>query len=417
MTTRRCFVFAVLAAVVFSVFLFPGCMRFDGVVDFEADVLTGRKPLSVQFTLLAQGCIDRCVWSFGDGTFSTERNPVHTYEQAGSYRVILTVTPSRGEPASARKDDYITVTSGLGSTQSRMWCYYGDDERHKIWRSELVPPFEGQNSGGTDLLNHTIGVPHDFALRGTMLFWTDQSAKMIYVADITPGRPDDVTGVVACGEVPRGLAIDPVAVDVYWAENDDSFYISSSSRIMRASINYGGEPEEFASSSLEPIVDLAFDDVERDVYWVGHQGAVELRPMSAPKTVYQDVIVRKGVGGGGTTTIISEPGPAITDIAIDQVGRKVYWYNSDDDKIKRANLDGTVVETIISDVPGVADLAVDEQNRRIVWVSNVNGSGKLMSAALDGTDIRWRLMNAMSAQYTAIAIGPKPPWTPADLSD
>lgn len=98
----------------------------------------------------------------------------------------------------------------------------------------------------------------------------------------------------------------------------------------------------------------------------------------------------------------------------------MYWYNSRTEAIKRANLDGSGVETIVSDVVYVVsldDLAIDEQNRRIVWVSYVDGVARILSAALDGSDIRYRLTKAGTAQYTAIAIGIKPPWSPADLSD
>lgn len=133
-------------------------------------------------------------------------------------------------------------------------------------------------------------------------------------------------------------------------------------------------------------------------------------------------ILSIGVDGGSAATIVNEWGAVITAIAIDQVDRKVYWYSEGDDvifvaKIKRANLDGTDIETIVSDVPGVGDLAVDEQDRRIVWVSYVDGIAKLMSAALDGSDVRSRLMNTQTAKYTAIAIGPRPALVSADLSD
>ena len=35
-------------------------------------------------------------WDFGDGSTSTERNPVHTYAARGNYAVTLTVTDSQG---------------------------------------------------------------------------------------------------------------------------------------------------------------------------------------------------------------------------------------------------------------------------------------------------------------------------------
>ena len=40
-------------------------------------------------------------WSFGDGSTSTDENPVHTYAQPGTYTATLTVTASDGQTAIA----------------------------------------------------------------------------------------------------------------------------------------------------------------------------------------------------------------------------------------------------------------------------------------------------------------------------
>ena len=98
-----------------------GCTRFDGTVDFTASPVSGKAPLSVRFTPFVEGSVQRYVWSFGDGQTSTERSPEHTYVDAGSYTVILIVDPRRGEPASVRKENYVTVTaSGFGGTPPQL---------------------------------------------------------------------------------------------------------------------------------------------------------------------------------------------------------------------------------------------------------------------------------------------------------
>jgi PKD repeat protein len=38
------------------------------------------------------GSVVSWAWDFGDGTTSTEQNPVHTYAERGRYDVQLTVT-------------------------------------------------------------------------------------------------------------------------------------------------------------------------------------------------------------------------------------------------------------------------------------------------------------------------------------
>jgi PKD repeat protein len=431
MTARRFIALLALVVGLSSALLLPGCVHFDGAVDFEADVLEGKKPLTIQFTLLAQGCVDSCLWSFGDDTFSRDRNPAHTYEQAGDYTVIVTVFPCRGEPVSARKDDYITVTSGFGSAPPRMWCYYGDNERNRIWRSELVPPFEGQNSGGNEVLSQAIGVPHDFALVGRWLFWTDQAARKIFATDVTPGGSDEVLTVVTCADVPYGLVVDPASLDVYWSEDDpdiencgwcdDPPYIF---RIMRVgfdgSTGHANTAPEWCGKSISPIEDLAFDGVDRVLYHASYRvPAYEMGvsgTSAVPQKYSQYCIDTVQVDGGSDSFFYFEDGP-ITELAVDQVGRKLYWFNAAANAIRRVSIGEYSAETVLSDVPGVADLAIDEQNRRIVWVSHVDGIAIIGSAALDGSDVRYRLRNAMTAQYTAIAIGPRPPWSPDDLAD
>jgi len=57
----------------------------------------------------AGGEIDSWQWSFGDGTQSSEQNPIHTYSASGSYDVQLTVTDSLNE-TSILKEGYIQVS-------------------------------------------------------------------------------------------------------------------------------------------------------------------------------------------------------------------------------------------------------------------------------------------------------------------
>jgi len=63
---------------------------------FSAAPMTGYRPLSVQFTDRSMGGPIGWQWDLGDGNTSTERNPHHTYTEAGTYRVTLTVLSSGG---------------------------------------------------------------------------------------------------------------------------------------------------------------------------------------------------------------------------------------------------------------------------------------------------------------------------------
>ncbi|NLK50540.1 MAG: choice-of-anchor D domain-containing protein [Candidatus Cloacimonetes bacterium] len=84
----------------------------DPTVDFEADILSGDIPLSVQFTSEIDpgvGSIASLLWDFGDGGTSTDANPLHVYTESGTYTVSLTVTNDFGGSATETKDDFITA--------------------------------------------------------------------------------------------------------------------------------------------------------------------------------------------------------------------------------------------------------------------------------------------------------------------
>jgi len=77
-----------------------------------ADPTSGYLPLEVTFTSTgssdSDGSIASHSWDFGDGGTSTEANPSHTFDLAGTYDVVLTVTDD-GSPALSGVD-YVTIT-------------------------------------------------------------------------------------------------------------------------------------------------------------------------------------------------------------------------------------------------------------------------------------------------------------------
>lgn len=62
--------------------------------EFEASITGGAVPLTVQFVDLSAGtnAIAGWLWDFGDGTFSTQQNPLKVYGVGGDFTVELTVT-------------------------------------------------------------------------------------------------------------------------------------------------------------------------------------------------------------------------------------------------------------------------------------------------------------------------------------
>jgi hypothetical protein len=85
--------------------------------DFSADYSEGFAPLTVTFTDLSLGDIDRREWDFnGDGVINATNPPVvyYTYHDPGTYTVSLTATGPLGSETET-KVDYITVHEPLAN--------------------------------------------------------------------------------------------------------------------------------------------------------------------------------------------------------------------------------------------------------------------------------------------------------------
>jgi hypothetical protein len=78
------------------------------VANFSASPLQGAAPLQVTFSDTTLGGPTSWLWDFGDETTSTETNPVHIYQNSGSYTVSLTITGPDGSDLIA-KPDYVVV--------------------------------------------------------------------------------------------------------------------------------------------------------------------------------------------------------------------------------------------------------------------------------------------------------------------
>ena len=71
---------------------------------FVRNVISGAAPLTVSFFDASKNSPTAWSWDFGDGTNSTEQNPVHTYPDAGLYTVTLSVENEFGANSTSRID-------------------------------------------------------------------------------------------------------------------------------------------------------------------------------------------------------------------------------------------------------------------------------------------------------------------------
>ena len=82
------------------------------VADFSATAEQGTAPLEVTFINASSGDITYWHWDFGDGQFSSDSEPGHTYAKAGDYTVSLAIMGPGGSDVETRAE-YIKVTTGV----------------------------------------------------------------------------------------------------------------------------------------------------------------------------------------------------------------------------------------------------------------------------------------------------------------
>jgi PKD repeat protein len=80
------------------------------VANFTANITSGVAPLFVQFNDTSSGDPYSWIWNFGDGSTSSDQNPVHKYRIQGNFTVSLTAANPGGSDTE-QKDNFIQVES------------------------------------------------------------------------------------------------------------------------------------------------------------------------------------------------------------------------------------------------------------------------------------------------------------------
>ena len=150
------------------------------------------------------------------------------------------------------------------------------------------------------------------------LYWTTSSEKIRW-ANLNGEQTQDLIHKL---EAPSNIILDAAAGKLYWTE--------APGRIQRANLN--GKKVENIASGLEAVGDLSI--LGNKIYWTEKTGENTGK------------IGRTNLNGSGFTTLIKLQ-QAPTGLAIDAVGRKLYWSDSGGN-IKRSNLNGKKIQNVVS---------------------------------------------------------------------
>lgn len=114
------------------------------VAEFSADPTTGDAPLTVSFTDSSTNSPASWLWDFGDGETSTEENPTHTFSNAGTYDVTLTVTGTGGQ-STKMSADMISVTQAASDIHDAV--FISDDSKDATLKKDYYLEFTVEDTG------------------------------------------------------------------------------------------------------------------------------------------------------------------------------------------------------------------------------------------------------------------------------
>lgn len=202
------------------------------------------------------------------------------------------------------------------------------------------------------------------------LYWTDVYQSNIQSVGLDgSGR----TTLLQDLRVPTNITVATGANKIYWAEQASS---PSPRRIRRA--NFDGTEAESVLSPVMNVADIVIDEPHGLMY------------SSQTNDGGSGIIVKSTLDGASSTTVATFSAGAARGISLDTQAGKLYWVEPLNNCIRRSNLDGTQVETVLAsglDYP--VDLRIDPVERKLYWtnVSTSGLAGSVARANMDGSGV------------------------------
>jgi sugar lactone lactonase YvrE len=181
---------------------------------------------------------------------------------------------------------------------------------------------------------------------------------------------------------PDGIEVDLDNKKLYWTDMGEGAALENSieadsGKIVRANLD-GTNIENIVPVGITSTPkQLALDVKGGKVYWSDRGDVANER--------FNPKIMRANLDGSGVETLVSDDLISPVGMVLDTAKGKMYFTDRFANNIKRANLDGSDVEIVVKDTEYPVDLLIDFKTRLIYWTSR--DPGGVLRADLDGLEI------------------------------
>jgi len=373
-----------------TLIVFVGCKKDDDTPKTEGSFTASKTTVTVdeeiQFTNNSKNA-SSYVWSFGDGTTSTDANPKKSYSTSGTYTVSMTATGAGGTSSSQAQitvtplsafvvEDESNLSSGNAvqfTNQSKGAATYewsfGDANNSKS--TEENPKFtyaeagtytvslKATGAGGSATATKEITVKQGTVAKD--LYYIELGdANTIKKINLASGSASELFLDIA-GKGGVGLAFDATNNKFYFSD----FENADEGKIWRVNAD-GTNLEEIASGITDPY-SVALNLADGKIYWADDNGNISRANLD---------------GTGLETAFINIPDGQMRGLAFDSKNNKLYFYEVNNEDLYVANADGTGVTALVSGVYGYGIL-VDEVNNKLYY--DERNSQSIIQSNLDGT--------------------------------
>jgi sugar lactone lactonase YvrE len=182
------------------------------------------------------------------------------------------------------------------------------------------------------------------------------------------------------------------AQQIYWT-------VTETSTILRANLD-GSNTEELPTTQFGAPHDLAVDTFNEKMFWTSSEhgqlksgkrtlldyGKMLSADLDAThvETLFATGQTRIIVDRSDTHDVIVSGDEGPYGIALDLPHRKIYWCEFHGSRIRRCDLDGANVETLVERAGQARDIALDLSEKKVYWTTF---QGEIKRANFDGTGV------------------------------